>query len=183
MPFDKSQAITWVNIDPDLCRHWRHRSGSILTQVMACCLMDTSHYMNQCWLFTCEVSWYSSESNFTQRAYATTHILYNNELANYIRWPVRLSEPMITHFFAIWCWHEWCLITIGAVLILSLKCFPHHWPFVRAIHRSPSGFPSHTKGQWCRALTFSLLFAWTMCWTNSGIVSDLRCIDVHETSL
>ena len=28
---------------------WRQRSGSILAQVMACCLMAPSHYLNQCW--------------------------------------------------------------------------------------------------------------------------------------
>ena len=27
---------------------WRHRSGSTLAQVMACCLMAPSHYLNQC---------------------------------------------------------------------------------------------------------------------------------------
>ena len=27
-----------------------HRSGSTWAQVMACCLMATSHYLNQCWL-------------------------------------------------------------------------------------------------------------------------------------
>ena len=29
---------------------WRHRSGSALFHVMACCLMAPSHYLNQCWL-------------------------------------------------------------------------------------------------------------------------------------
>ena len=29
---------------------WRHRSGSTLAQVMACCLTAPSHYLNQCWL-------------------------------------------------------------------------------------------------------------------------------------
>ena len=29
---------------------WRHRSGSALAQVTACCLMAPSHYLNQCWL-------------------------------------------------------------------------------------------------------------------------------------
>ena len=29
---------------------WRHRSWSTLAQVMACCLMAPSHYLNQCWL-------------------------------------------------------------------------------------------------------------------------------------
>ena len=28
---------------------WRHRSGSTLAQVMACCLTAPSHYLNQCW--------------------------------------------------------------------------------------------------------------------------------------
>ena len=27
---------------------WRHKSGSTLAQVMACCLMAPSHYLNQC---------------------------------------------------------------------------------------------------------------------------------------
>ena len=34
---------------------WWHRSGSTLTQVMACCLTAPSHYLNQCWLITGEV--------------------------------------------------------------------------------------------------------------------------------
>ena len=29
---------------------WRQRSESTLAQVMACCLMAPSHYLNQCWL-------------------------------------------------------------------------------------------------------------------------------------
>ena len=29
---------------------WHHGSWSILVQVMACCLMVPSHYLNQCWL-------------------------------------------------------------------------------------------------------------------------------------
>ena len=31
---------------------WRHRSGSTLGQVMACCLMAPSHYLNQYWFTT-----------------------------------------------------------------------------------------------------------------------------------
>ena len=44
---------------------WRHRSGSTLAQVMACCLTAPSHYLNQCWLFINEVQWHTSDSNFT----------------------------------------------------------------------------------------------------------------------
>ena len=42
----------------------QHRSGSILAQAMACCLMAPSHYLNQCCLFISEVLWHSPESYF-----------------------------------------------------------------------------------------------------------------------
>ena len=45
---------------------WRHRSESTLIQVMACCLMAPSHYLNQCWLVISEVQWQSPEGNFTR---------------------------------------------------------------------------------------------------------------------
>ena len=38
---------------------------STLVQVMACCLMATSHYLNQCWLIISEVLQHSHASNFT----------------------------------------------------------------------------------------------------------------------
>ena len=48
---------------------WRHRSGSKLAQVVACCLTAPSHYLNQCWLimnFTGSAweisSWYEFEN-------------------------------------------------------------------------------------------------------------------------
>ena len=44
---------------------WRHRTGSILAQVMACCLMAPSHYLNQCWFLLSDLLWHSAESNFT----------------------------------------------------------------------------------------------------------------------
>ena len=38
---------------------WRHRSGSTLAQVMACCLTAPSHYLNQCWLIISQVHCHS----------------------------------------------------------------------------------------------------------------------------
>ena len=59
---------------------WWYRSGSILTHVMACCLMAPSHYLNQ-WLHVIsEVLWHSLESNFTTSAQAT---ILCNEFENY----------------------------------------------------------------------------------------------------
>ena len=40
-----------------------HRSGSILAQIMSCCLKATSHYLAKCWLFISGVMWHSPESN------------------------------------------------------------------------------------------------------------------------
>ena len=30
---------------------WQNRSGSTLAQIMACCPMAPSHYLNQCWIY------------------------------------------------------------------------------------------------------------------------------------
>ena len=43
---------------------WRHRSGSTLAQVMACCLTAPSHYLNQCRLIISKVHWHISKGNF-----------------------------------------------------------------------------------------------------------------------
>ena len=45
---------------------WRHRSGSTLAQVMACCLMEPSHYLNQYWLIITNIQFHSSDGNFTR---------------------------------------------------------------------------------------------------------------------
>ena len=52
---------------------WRHRSGSTLTQVMACCLTAPSHYLNQCWLIIRKVFWHSSHGNFIRDTSSTIH--------------------------------------------------------------------------------------------------------------
>ena len=45
-----------------------HIIWSTLVQVMACCLMATPHYLNQCCLIISEVMWLSTECNFTRNA-------------------------------------------------------------------------------------------------------------------
>ena len=50
--------------------------------------------------------------------------------------------------------------------------FPHYWPFVRRIHRSPVNSPH--KGQWRGALMFSLSGACTNGWVNNRDAGDLR---------
>ena len=52
---------------------WQQRSGSTLVQVMACCLIAPSHYLNQCWLIISEVQWHSYKGNFTRDASTIDH--------------------------------------------------------------------------------------------------------------
>ena len=54
-----------------------------------------------------------------------------------------------------------------------MKHFPHNWPFVRGIHRSPVNSPH--KGQWRGALMFSLICDWV----NSREAGDLRRYCAH----
>ena len=61
--------------------------------------------------------------------------------------------------------------------VIKWKHFPHYWPFVWGIHRSPVDSPH--KGQWCRALMFSLIYAWTNSWGNNWD----RCFQMPSCSL
>ena len=51
---------------------WRHGSGSTLAQVITCCLMATSHYLNQCWSSGRSSHIRISEGSFAQYASAIT---------------------------------------------------------------------------------------------------------------
>ena len=61
--------------------------------------------------------------------------------------------------------------------VIKWKHFPHYWPFVRRIHRSPVNSPH--KGQWRGALMFSLIWAWMNDWVNNREPGDLRRHRAH----
>ena len=61
--------------------------------------------------------------------------------------------------------------------VIKWKHFPLYWPFVLGIHRSPVNFPH--KGQWCRALVFSLICARINGWTSYHEAGDLGCHRAH----
>ena len=56
--------------------------------------------------------------------------------------------------------------------VIKWKHFPSYWPFVRGIHWTPVNSPH--KGQWCRALMFSLICTWINGWINNREADDLR---------
>ena len=59
----------------------------------------------------------------------------------------------------------------------QIETFPRYWPLVRGIHRSPVNSPH--KGQWCGALLFPLICAWTNGWINNQDAEDLRRHRAH----
>ena len=61
--------------------------------------------------------------------------------------------------------------------VIKWKHFPRYWPFVRGIHRSPVNSPH--KGQWPRALMFSLICVWINSWVNNREAGDLRRYRAH----
>ena len=55
---------------PDyICNMQTQRNGSILAQVMACCLTTPSYYLNRCWLIIKGVLWHSHERKLTRIAH------------------------------------------------------------------------------------------------------------------
>ena len=76
----------------------------------------------------------------------------------------------------LWCW-QWRSVELNHDDIIKWKHFPCYWPFVQGIHRSPVNSPH--KDQWCRALMFSLIWAWINGWVNNCGAGDLRCHRTH----
>ena len=61
--------------------------------------------------------------------------------------------------------------------VIKWKHFPHNWPFVRGIHRSPVN--SLHKGQWRGALMFSLICGSINDWVNNREAGDFRRYRAH----
>ena len=56
---------------------WQHRTRSAWAQVMACCLIAPSHYLDQCWLNINEVLWHSIHMRTILQWVSGATILYN----------------------------------------------------------------------------------------------------------
>ena len=110
--------------------------------------------------------------------------MYNNVQIIYLNTCIIYSFFMkYVNDFVAFC------IVVVIVLILVSTCethddiikwqhFPHYWPFLRGIHRSPVNSPH--KGQWRGALKFSLICVWINGWVNNGDAGDLRRYRTHH---
>ena len=66
--------------------------------------------------------------------------------------------------------------------IITWKLFPCYWPFVRGIHRWPVDSPQKGPVMWSSGIFFAVNPLLNN-WTNSGVVSDLRCLTAHVDGL
>ena len=67
---------------------WHHWTWSILIQVMACCLMAPSNYLNQCRITISMVMCHPFTGNNTQNAYESNHyIAFQNYILKKITFP------------------------------------------------------------------------------------------------
>ena len=71
----------------------------------------------------------------------------------------------------------WWILQLNHDDVIRWKHFPRYRPFVWGIHRSPVKSPH--KGQWRRALMFSLICAWISSWINKPKAGNLRRCRAH----
>ena len=90
---------------------WRHRSGSELAELMACCLTAPGHYQSWCWLIIRKVQWHSSDFLFKSPRGQWVYVRHGDrESAGVIKSPRYTTTNCISHT----CISYW----IDAMLIL-----------------------------------------------------------------
>ena len=135
---------------------WWQRSGSTLAQVIACCLMAPSHYLNQCWLVISKVDLRASSQEMTQPS--ITKIIWKMK---YIKFHSNFPGPNEIIYDDI----------------LPSKC-PLWGESI--INQSPVDSPH--KGPVMRSFGFIFMSTWTNCWINSQEANKRRYLDAHLTS-
>ena len=91
---------------------------------------------------------------------------------------------VVSIFFFKWPFYEWFLKVPHTYKVshyhddvIKWKHFPRNWSFVGG--DSPVPVNSPHKGQWRRALMFSLICVWINGWVNNREAGDLRCYHGH----
>ena len=144
-----------------LC-HW----GLVTHMRLALC-STPNHCLKQCWIYNSRTLRNNFQLDLNKKK---TSLFFQENSAAKKRRSFCLGLNML--------YNAWARIP-GAQLVercygiaafhdddIKWKYFPHYWPFVRGIHRSPVNSPH--KGQWRGALMFSLTCAWINGCKQSG---------------
>ena len=134
-------------------KYW---SGSTLAQVMACCLMAPSHYLNQCWLIICKVQWHLSEGAFTMDTSAMNHLNspenYLSEISSKLprgQWvdsTVKLLD-MLKVYISLFCFGCHALQAYHITLECTLSEIQNYWlPYGSLGPMGHDPYGSHSTG-------------------------------------
>ena len=88
------------------------------------------------------------------------YIYFSPSKARWTNWVDAELYRVYSHFQNVFNfhWHFMAVKTFTKSMMMSSNGnFPLNWPFVRGIHRPPVNSPH--KGEWCGALTLSLICA------------------------
>ena len=159
-----------VNSSPPMCQ-W---SRSSLVQVMACPLLGAKPLPGPVLVYCQLDCWEEVSVKFESEFYHfhSRKCIWRCQLPKWRPFCPGGDESIPQHKEnLIWVrsWNCSCLVTW---FCYQLKHFPHHWHFVQGIHCPLVNSPH--KGQWCGALIFSLIYAWTNSWINNWDAGDLR---------
>ena len=139
MPWDKIYM-------PRACGHALMSSPgswSTLAQVMACCLMAPSHYLNQCWLVIIKVQLHSPLGNLTKR-YLSHQSL---KLACKLFFQYFKKSPR-----GQWVNSLWELYWLPQILVMPC--------LVPSCYRGHSGFRHSSHSQWKTTLHCNIVSHW-----------------------
>ena len=103
--------------------------------------------------------------------------IYGHQVKRLIVWIEHFPKNKVISA-AIYIWGNGSILVLFSTDdIIKQKHFSCYSPFVWGIHQSLPDSPH--KGQWHRALMFSLICAWTNGWANNRDTGDLRGHHAH----
>ena len=123
------------------------------------------------------VGWHGNSVTWGQDA--CRHFVPCSEPVAYFQAFPTVSWMTLPNVFALWLYSSQPRLAVLTCHddVIKWKHFQRYWPFVRGIHRSPVN--SSHKGQWRRALMFSLICTRINGWVNNGEAGDLRRYRAH----
>ena len=127
-----------------------------------------------------QITWFNCKNSQNYRSFTIKHGLpwFKDKKLHNNGWNFVLQCNSIWFNFNIKHvrWQQWniqpnCTERGNHDDVIKWKHFPRYWSFLQGIHPH--------KGQWRRALMFSLICAQINSWVNNGEAGDLRCNRAH----
>ena len=168
LPYGVARPL-WVNSYWPGNDTWHQRSWLTLIQVMACCLMAPSHYLNHCWLLVRGVQWHSPEDSFIRSTDELNpwHVFEITLLNLLLHTLLRSHRIKFTHLTQKWKFNDiWSSIWFLLFIFLLISVLSQHnriLHMTRFLHANfvVIGF------DWNYSDNNFLSKFWTFCWLSA----------------